>query len=376
MIIVERQYKINLQFFAKEGEGGEKTEEPTAKKLDDARNEGNVAKSKDLVTAVVLLVTFYLLKAIIGRIGYGLIEIYATVYRMIPTYANPYHNEISLNALKSLLIDMVIASIKLVWPIFLVGFVLTIVGEVLQVKWKVTFKPMQPKFSKLNPVSGFKRMFSSQSIMNLVKSLGLVLISSYVVYGTVKDKLYYWFRWYDVPLITALSTIGDLALTLAIKICGIYIFIGIADFFWSKHKFHEDMKMTKQEVKDEMKNSEGDPQVKAQQRRVMQKASMSRMMQSVPNADVVITNPTHFAVALKYDLSVAPAPVVVAKGADYVAQRIKEKAREANVEIVENKPLARALYANVEIGREIPEELYQAVAEVLAFVYNIKGEGR
>ncbi len=374
MIIVEKQYKINLQFFAKEGEGGEKTEEPTAKKLDDARNEGNVAKSKDLVTAVVLLVTFFLLKSLIGSIGYGLMEIYSTVYRLIPTYANPYHDEVSINAVKSLLIDMVIASVKLVWPLLAVGFVLTIIGEVLQVKWKVTFKPMQPKFSKLNPISGFKRMFSSQSIMNLIKSVGLVLISSYVVYGTIKDKLFYWYRWYDVPFMTALSTIGDLALTLAIKICGIYIFIGVADFFWSKHKFHEDMMMTKQEVKDEMKNSEGDPQVKAQQRRVMQKASMSRMMQSVPDADVVITNPTHFAVALKYDLSIAPAPLVVAKGADYVAQRIKEKAREANVEIVENKPLARALYANVEIGREIPEELYQAVAEVLAFVYNIKGE--
>lgn len=161
---------------------------------------------------------------------------------------------------------------------------------------------------------------------------------------------------------------------LAIKISGIYIIVGVADFIWQKRKFHNDMMMTKQEVKDELKNSEGDPQVKSQQRRVMQKASMRRMMQSVPDADVVITNPTHFAVALKYDLKIAGAPVVVAKGADYVAQKIKDKAREAQVEIVENKPLARALYANVEIGQEIPEELYQAVAEVLAFVYNIKNK--
>lgn len=373
MIVTEKEYRINLQLFAKEGPGGEKTEEPTAKKLEDARKEGNVAKSKDLVTAVVLIVSFYLLKVTVGSIGYGLMEIFATVYRLIPTFANPYHDEISANAVKSLFIDMVIAAIKLVWPLFLAGFILTIVGYILQVKWKVTFKPMQPKLSKFNPISGFKKMFSSQSIMNLVKSVAIVIISGYVVFSTMQDKLSYWYKWYDVPFLTALSTIGDLALSLAIKISAIYLIVGIADYIWSKHKFHEDMKMTKQEVKDEMKNSEGDPQIKGQQRRAMQKASMRRMMQSVPDADVVITNPTHYAVALKYDLKIAGAPIVLAKGADYVAQRIKEKAREANVQIVENKPLARALYANVEIGSEIPEELYQAVAEVLAFVYNIKG---
>ena len=374
MLIDDKEYKLNLQLFAKDGPGGEKTEEPTAKKLEDARKEGNVAKSKEIVTSVGMLASFYIIKAFIGDIGYGFMDLYRYVFNMIPTYVNPYHLEISYNAVYSILIDMVLMSVKLVWHIMLVGFAITIVGYLLQVKWKVTTKPLKPKFSKINPVSGFKRVFSKQSLVNLLKSLALIIIIGYVVYSTMKDEIYYWYRWYDVSLITAIAKIGDLALGLAIKISGIYIIVGIADFIWQKRKFHNDMMMTKQEVKDELKNSEGDPQVKSQQRRVMQKASMRRMMQSVPDADVVITNPTHFAVALKYDLKIAGAPVVVAKGADYVAQKIKDKAREAQVEIVENKPLARALYANVEIGQEIPEELYQAVAEVLAFVYNIKNK--
>lgn len=369
-------YRINLQLFAKDGPGGEKTEEPTAKKLDDARKDGNVAKSKDLANAVVLLVSFYMLKIFIGSIGTGFMEIYQSVYKRIPTLANPYHNEITYNAVKSIIFDVLIDSVLIIWPIALVGYAITIISYALQFKWKVTTKPLKPKLSNISPLKGFKRMFSKQSIINLLKSMALVILISYMVYATIKDKLGYWYRWYDVPLMTAISTIGDMALSLAIKISAIYIIIGIGDYIWAKHKFHEDMKMTKQEVKDEMKNAEGDPKVKAQQRRVMQKASMRRMMQSIPDADVVITNPTHFAVALKYDLKIAGAPIVVAKGADYVAQKIKDKARESNVEIVENKPLARALYANVEIGSEIPEELYQAVAEVLAFVYNIKNKNQ
>ena len=366
--------ELKLQFYAKDGPGGEKTEEPTAKKLDDARKEGNVAKSKDLVTAVTLMAFFFILKVMIGSIGTGMMGLFNSIYSRISTVANPYHDEMNYNTVRALFKDMTVDSIKMTGPIFAVAFIITVVGYLLQVKWKPTTKPLKPKLDKFSPAKGIKRMFSTQSLMNFVKSLALVIICSYVVYTTVVEKIWYWYRWYDVSLMTALGTIGDITINLGIKISAIYLIVGIADYIWSKYKFHNDMKMTKQEVKDEYKNSEGDPQVKAQQRRVMQKASMRRMMQSVPEADVVITNPTHFAVALKYDLDIAKAPIVVAKGADYVAQKIKEKAKENDVEIVENKPLARALYANVEIGSEIPEELYQAVAEVLAFVYNIKNK--
>ena len=177
---------------------------------------------------------------------------------------------------------------------------------------------------------------------------------------------------YDLGLTQAVALGGTLIINTGIKISIVYLVIGLADFIYQKHKFNEDMKMTKQEVKDEYKNTEGDPQIKGRQRRKMQEVSQKRMMQDVPKADVVITNPTHFAVALKYEAEVSSAPVVLAKGEDYLAQKIKEVARENKIEIVENKPLARMLYHNVDVGAEIPPELYQAVAEVLAAVYKAK----
>ena len=165
-----------------------------------------------------------------------------------------------------------------------------------------------------------------------------------------------------------------MVIDLGLRLSAVLLVIGIADYIYQKHKFKEDMKMTKQEVKDEFKNAEGNPEIKSQIRRKMMQASQRRMMKSVPEADVVITNPTHFAVAIKYDPGTSRAPVVLAKGEDYLAQKIKEAAKEHDIEIVENKPLARALYYNVDIGAEIPPELYQAVAEVLAFVYKVKNK--
>ena len=177
----------------------------------------------------------------------------------------------------------------------------------------------------------------------------------------------------DMELLQAVALIAGLIVDVGLKTSLVYLIVGIADLIYQKHKFKEEMKMTKQEVKDEYKNTEGDPQIKGRQRQRMREASQRRMMQDVPKADVVITNPTHYAVAIRYDAEVSKAPVVVAKGEDFLAAKIKEVARENQVEIVENKPLARMLYANVNVGAEIPPELYQAVAEVLAMVYNLKG---
>ena len=194
----------------------------------------------------------------------------------------------------------------------------------------------------------------------------------YVAYSSVKSHQNDIFILYELPLKQAIVLIGDIIINTGLKISIVYMIVGIADFAYNKHKFNNDMKMTKQEVKDEFKNTEGDPQIKGRQRRKMQEVSQKRMMQDVPKADVVITNPTHFAVALKYEAKVSSAPVVLAKGEDYLAQKIKEVARENKIEIVENKPLARMLYHNVDVGAEIPPELYQAVAEVLAAVYKAK----
>lgn len=364
--------KYNLQYFAKDGPGGEKTEPATAKRLEDARKDGNVAKSKDLVSAVALLTAFTILKVMIGSIGTGLMELYATAYNGISLFANPGSDEINYNSVITILKDTTIDGLMLVMPIFAVMFVIDFVGDLVQVKWKITAKPLKPKGSKINPLKGFKRIFSVQSLVNFAKSLALVIIISFMVFQTIRTKRGVLFNLYEVSLIEALAVIGDLVFSLAIKICAIYLIVGILDFAYQKIKFKNDMMMTKQEIKDEFKDSEGDPKVKGQIRQKMRQASMRRMMQELPNADVVITNPTHFAVALKYEAGKNEAPIVIAKGEDYLAQKIKEKARENNIEIVENKPLARALYANVDVGQEIPEELYQAVAEVLAYVYGLK----
>lgn len=366
--------KYNLQYFAKDGPGGEKTEPATAKKLDDARKEGNVAKSKDIVSAVALLTSFVVLKVTIGNIGTGLMRIYTSAYNGIALFANPRSDEINYNSVMSIAKNMTIDGFKLVIPIFALMFIIAFVGDLVQVKWKITAKPLQPKGSKINPLKGFKRIFSMQSLVNFAKSLALVIIIFFMVFQTIKTKRGVLFNLYEISLLEALGVIGDLVFSLAIKICAVYLIVGVADFAYQKIKFKNDMMMTKQEVKDEFKDSEGDPKIKGQIRQRMRQASMRRMMQDLPNADVVITNPTHFAVALKYESGKNEAPVVLAKGEDYLAQKIKEKARENNIEIVENKPLARALYANVDVGQEIPEELYQAVAEVLAYVYGLKNK--
>ena len=194
------------------------------------------------------------------------------------------------------------------------------------------------------------------------------------MYNKLKGRFDDIYTLYDISLNQALLLLSDIIFDIGIVICVIYIVVGIIDYVFQKRKFRKDMMMTKQEVKDEWKNTEGSPEVKQKQRQRMAEVSRRRMMQAVPEADVVITNPTHFAVALKYEQNKGRAPVVVAKGEDFLAARIKEAAKENNVEIVENKPLARMLYYNVELNEEIPPELYQAVAEVLAFVYNLKNK--
>ena len=218
-----------------------------------------------------------------------------------------------------------------------------------------------------------KRLFSKDKIMDLFKSIAKVVILAYVVYSYLKNQWPLIYKMYSYTLPQAIAVIGDTVINVGIRISALFAMIAMFDLFYQKWKYHQDMMMSKQEVKDEYKNSEGDPKVKSQQKQRMQQASQRRMMQDLPNADVVITNPTHLAVAIKYDKDTNEAPVVVAKGADYLAQKIKDRARENAIEIVENKPLARMLYHNVEIGAEIPPELYQMVAEVLAYVYSLTG---
>ncbi len=259
-------------------------------------------------------------------------------------------------------------------PFLVVGFILSFLADYLQVKWKVTTKPLQPKFSKMNPINGFKRIFSMNSLVELLKAILKIALISYVVYTTIRDKLQVIYLLFHMTLWQGIATAADIAISIGMKVSFVYLIIAALDFAYQKHKFNKDQMMTKQEIKDEYKNAEGDPAIKGKQRQRMQEASRRRMMQDIPKADVVITNPTHFAVASEYVAVVAAAPVVLAMGEDHLAAKIKEAARENHVEIVENKPLARMLYYNVDIGQQVPPELYQAVAEVLAMVYHMQGK--
>ena len=366
--------KYDLQFFAKDGPGGEKTEEPTSKKLSDARKEGQVAKSKEVTSAFELLAFFILLSFWIEYMGTFFVGNMYDTYSRIPEYIKLYDGFIPENTINKLFVSAMLRILVTMAPFLAVGFLVAFVTNLLQVKWSPTTKPLQPKFNKLNPVNGFKRFFSINSLVELVKSILKIGLISYVVYSYLKDNMPPLFLFYDMPLNQGILQVGQLVVNLGMRISLFYMFIAVADYIYQKVKFKKDMKMTKQEVKDEYKNQEGDPQIKGKQRQRMQEASRRRMMQQLPQADVVITNPTHYAVAIKYDPELYDAPYVVAKGADYLAQRIKESAKENHIEIVENKPLARMLYANVDIGSVVPPELYQAVAEVLAFVYHLQGK--
>lgn len=364
----------NLQFFAKDGPGGEKTEEPTAKKLDEARKDGQTAKSKDLVTAISLLALFVLCKVYIGALGNNLMGTFSEYYGMFEKVPTDAHEGMTHTMTSSIMQSVMMDIVWFIFPVLIVALAIAILGNVLQQKWKVTTKPLKPTLSKISPLSGFKRMFSSRQLMELLKSIAMFAIIGIVVYQTVMDKIPLLYEMYDRTLMDVVSVTGETVIDLGIKISAIFLIVGFVDLIFQRRKFKSDMMMTKQEIKEEFKNTEGDPQIKGQIRRKMQEASRRRMMQALPEADVVITNPTHFAVALKYEPNEGKAPVVIAKGADYLAQQIKEKAREYDIAIVENKPLARVLYNNIDVGAEIPSELYQAVAEVLAFVYALKNK--
>ncbi|MBH1942004.1 flagellar biosynthesis protein FlhB [Mobilitalea sibirica] len=360
-----------LQFFAKEGNGGEKTEEATTKKLNDARLEGQVARSTELITATALITLFLVLKAFMGYISDRFIEAFHSSYQNIDKVAG---EEFNTAVSQGLLYDAIMSILMICLPIFLSGLVVAFVVTLMQVKWKISGKTLKPKFSKLNPISGFKKIFSVDKAVTLVMELLKILVIAYICYDTLKDEWKTLVILYDINLEQAIMLIGKMVIDLGLKISLLFLIIGLADFIYQKMKFKKDMRMTKQEVKDEFKNSEGDPQIKSKIRSKMREVSQRRMMQALPQADVVITNPTHFAAAVKYDKETADAPILIAKGADYLAQKIKETAKEHGIEIVENKPLARMLYYNVEIGAEIPPELYQMTAEVLAYVYGLKNK--
>ncbi|MFZ5352065.1 MAG: flagellar biosynthesis protein FlhB [Bacillota bacterium] len=356
---------INLQLFSEE-----KTEPASAKKRREAREKGQVAKSREIVTAFLLLIAFLGLR-IFSK------SIFMDLYSILVKFFN--FNELPLDKFGTDSIMQIygysaLLFAKVMAPILLITAFVAIVFNILQVGFLFTLKPLVPKFNKLNPIEGFKRLFSSHSLMELAKSILKISIVGFVVYN------YFMNNYTDIPSLLAMSIeesamfIGNAIINTGIRVAIVLIIISIFDYAFEIWQYEKNLKMTKQEVKDEYKQVEGNPQIKSKIREKQRQLALRRMMAEVPKADVIITNPTHYAVAVKYDADVASAPLVIGKGKDLIAQKIKDIAKEHKIPVVENKPLAQALYKSVDIGKEIPAELYKAVAEVLAFVYSLKNK--
>ncbi len=347
-------------------DSGDKTEKPTPKKLQDAKKKGQVAKSKELSSALTLLAATLVI-AILS--GFLLNTLRGSMKMYLSSYLNFQLNQESIvGLLIKILIDIFKIFIPVAVPIMLIG----VIGNVMQIGFIHTTDPLKPQFSKLNPINGFKRMFSIRSLVDLVKNLCIVSIVGYIGYKFVIDNYYSLLNFGNYRTGIILTELAGLIIDVFVKVGIALLIIGCIDFLYQKFQHNKDLKMTKQEIKEEYKQQEGDPVVKGKRRQKQREMAMRRMMQSVPDATVVITNPTHIAVALKYEENSGKAPIVVAKGSDSVALKIKEKAIENNVPIIENKPLARLMFKEVELDKEVPFDMYKAVAEILVLVYKMK----
>lgn len=349
-----------------EEQGQERTEQATEKRREDFRKKGQVAQSREVQTAAMMSGLALLLYAygagfrqsLQGLLAY-LLEL-PGVFDLTP---------VSIVTLFGFLLGRLAL---LLWPILLLGLVIGFFSSFLQIGWLFTSKPLVPDFSKLDPIQGMQRFFSVRSLVELLKSLAKILLVGWVAYLTVRPELESATMLVDMEAVATLNFLERVSGLVLFRSCGVLIVLAVADFLFVRWEMEEKMKMTKQEQKEELKETEGDPYLKARVRSLQMQMARRRMMAEVPKADVVITNPTHLSVALKYQRGGMDAPVVVAKGADRVAMRIREIAGENNVPLVENVPVARALY-QVKLGEMVPEEMFQAVAEILAYVYNLKG---
>ncbi|MBA3008856.1 MAG: flagellar biosynthesis protein FlhB [Proteobacteria bacterium] len=346
--------------------GGEKSEDASSRKLGKAREEGQVAKSNEIPSVFVLMGGVVALWASAFYIYNNILEVfhYNFNFTRIPDFTRfEMVHLLAFHGWKMLLMCL---------PLFAGVYVVALLSNVAQVGFAISWKAVEPKFSKLNPINGFKQKFSSRAVVEMVKNLVKIGVISLVAYYAIKGDLDNITRLYDNSIGQILLFMLKISFWIFIKVCLIMMVVALLDYAYQKWKFLEDQKMTKKEVKDETKQTEGDPIVKSRIRQLQHEAARKRMMADVPKADVVVTNPTRLAVALKYDGKTMDAPRVVAKGAGAVAKNIRKIARENNVPLVEDKQLARNLYSHVDIGGEVPIEYYQAVAELLAYVYKLK----
>ena len=343
----------------------EKTEEPTPKKIEDARKEGNVPRSMDASGFVTMLVAVIAVAALFSWIMDRLENLYSY-----------YTHFFGIDITPSLLMDITIYTIYqlliMVLPLAIPVAIAGLIAGWMQFGFLFTTKPLTPDLKKIDPIKGAKNLFSLKKLVEGVKitlKVAAVFVVAFSVFLGFIEELVSVSR---ADLLDQMKWLGDRALILAAVMLVLLMVLALIDIMFVRYNYFKGLRMSKQEIKDEMKQLEGNPEIKAKIRQIQMEMARKRMLAEVPNADVVITNPTHFAVALRYKEGESKAPKVVAKGADLIALKIKEIARESGVQIVENPPLARELYKHVDIDKEVPEQFYHAVAEVLAFVYKSK----
>ncbi len=358
---------MHLQWFAAEDEG--RTEEPTEHKIRKAREDGKVAKSQDVTQAIVLIFTAATLALIAGYM-------FREMGRMISFY---FSNLTEIDVTETGLIAGTFLRyfVRLTLPIGAVAFVAAVMGNVLQVGLLFTVKPITPDFKKITPnIPRFvqKSFMSAEALFNLAKALGKVMIVGVIVFVNIRSRIDQIANLLWVPFLQSVRFIALTGLSILLQVSVVFLVLSIFDYYFQRRQHRESLKMTRQEVKEERKTYEGDPLVKSRLRQRMQEVLSRNMVRKVPEADVVVTNPTHYAVAMEYKRELMTAPTVTAKGQDLVAQRIREIAVESGVPIIENRPLARALYREVDIGDEIPQQFYEAAVAVLKQVYTMKGQ--
>jgi len=346
----------------------DKTEKPTGKRLSDSRKKGSVAKSQDLCSAISLLT------GTVGLMifGPGMVEMMNTSFVTIITHMSEI--QLTTDSLPGLLAISLKFFLQLLGPFLLTLMIFGIASHILQTGWVFADEALQPKLSNLSPLNGLKRIFSSRGAVELLKGIIKIVIVGWVGYVTVKGFIPNMIPLMDEEVGQLIAAIGHFALKLALRLTLAFAILAILDFAFQKWKYIKDLMMTKQEIKEEFRSMEGDPQIKGKIRQLQLKTSLNLMIKKIPEADVVLANPIHLAVALKYDHATMSAPQVIAKGKRKVAERIKEIARLNGIPVIEEPQLARALYKAAEVGQEVPYDLFQAVAEVLAMVYRLKNK--
>ncbi|WP_409273986.1 flagellar biosynthesis protein FlhB [Neobacillus sp. SCS-31] len=353
--------RLDLQHFA------EKTEKATPRKKQEARKKGQVAKSTDLSNALVLLGSFSFLSFYGELAGPRILRLFTS--GLSDGLLWDLTEESTVLLFKNMLIDAVLIAA----PILFIAWLSAIVSTISQVGFLITGESIKMDLKKIDPIAGAKRIFSMRSIVELLKSILKVILIATVA------GLYLWnqrgvvLKLPQMDPFLIVSTLASLTFKMGMIVSSVYLVLAVADLVYQRYDHAKKLRMSKQDIKDEHKKTEGDPLIKQKIKEKQRQIASARMMQDVPKAAVVVTNPTHYAVAIAYEAGKMAVPVVVAKGTDFLALKIREVAKEHRVIIMENKPLARTLYAGVEVGEEIPEELFKAVAEVLAYVYRVKG---